>query len=150
MKREDIVKQLVPGVIVGFILGFAITSLVGVNPSDPVPNFIGGFVCCALPTLLNGIIVLKGTAKVLKRDLSIGKALIKILPYVVVGGLFGLFVVAGVVSGIMGINTCEISVLVTAIYEAILGVIVSTFTAYLALKSYEKSVKYTRRNIKNK
>ena len=150
MKKDDIIKQLVPGVIVGFILGFVITFLVGVNPDDQIPNFIGGFVCCALPTLLNGVIVLKGTSKVLKRDLSVGKALLRILPYVLAGGLFGLFIVAGVVAGLMGINTCEISVLVTAIYEAILGVVVSTVTAYMALKSYEKSVKYTRRTAKEK
>ena len=32
---------------------------------------------CAVPTLLNGIVVLKGTAKVLDRKLSIGKAFLR-------------------------------------------------------------------------
>ena len=64
----------------------------------------------------------------------------------IVTGAIGFLVVSLIVTQIMGINTCELSTIVTAIYEAILGVVVSTLFAYFALKSYEKKVKYTRRD----
>jgi len=50
----------------------------------------------------------------------------------------------------MGVSSCEISVLVTAICQALLGVCVSTVMAYIAFRRYEKSVKYTRRTDKEK
>ena len=146
MKKEDIVKQLLPGVIVGFILGFCLTMLVGVDTKNAIPNYIGGALCCGLPTLLNGLIVLKGTAKHLDRELSIKKAFFRILPLVFCALLFGFLFVVVFVEQIIGISTCDITVVNTAIYEALLGVIVSTLTAYIALKKYESDVKYTRRN----
>lgn len=146
MKRKDIFKQLLPGVIVGLILGFLITMLVGVNKESPIPNYIGGAMCCLIPTLLNCIIVLKGTAKKLKRKLSFGKALVRTIPYALIAAIIGFVVVSIVVTRLMGINTCELSTLITAIYQAFLGVIVSTISAYIALKKYEKDVKYTKRN----
>ena len=51
-----------------------------------------------------------------------------------------------IVEQLLGINSCEISKIATAIYQAILGVVVSTVAAYCALKKYESQVKYTRRN----
>ena len=146
MKSKDIFKQLLPGVIVGLVLGFCLTMLVGVNTENPIPNFIGGAMCCLIPTLLNTIIVLFGTAKHLNRKLSFGTALLMTIPYAIVAGAIGVLVVSLIVTQIMGINTCELSTIVTAIYEAILGVVVSTLFAYFALKSYEKKVKYTRRD----
>ena len=83
MKTKDVVKQLVPGLVVGFILGFVLITVVGVDTKNEVPNIIGGVMSCAIPTLLNGLIVLKGTAKVLDRKLSIGKALIRNIPYII-------------------------------------------------------------------
>ena len=80
MKSKDIIKQLAPGLIVGFILGFALITVVGVDTENEVPNIIGGVMSCAIPTLLNGLIVLKGTAKVLDRKLSIGKAFLINIP----------------------------------------------------------------------
>ena len=59
MKKNDIIKQLLPGIIVGFILGCILISLVGVNETDPIPNYIGGAMSCLVPTILNTIIVLK-------------------------------------------------------------------------------------------
>ena len=56
MKKNDIIKQLVPGLVVGFILGFILITIVGVNKEDEVPNLIGGVMSCAIPMLLNGII----------------------------------------------------------------------------------------------
>ncbi len=146
MKGKDIFKQLLPGVIVGLILGFCLTMLVGVNTENPMPNYIGGAMCCFIPTLLNCIIVLKGTAKHLNRKLSFGKALGRTMPYALVALVVGFGVVALIVEQVMGINTCELSTTTTAIYEAILGVVVSTISAYFALKKYESDVKYTKRN----
>ena len=145
MKSNDIAKQLFPGVIVGLILGFTLTMIVGVNKENPIPNYIGGAMCCFIPTLLNCVIVLKGTAKCLDRKLSIGKAFSQTLPYAFIALLIGLFVVAIFLERIIGISTRDISKLVTAIYQAILGVVASTIAAFIALKRYEKNVKYTRR-----
>ncbi len=146
MKGKDIFKQLLPGIIVGLILGFALTMLVGVNESDPIPNYIGGAMCCFVPTLLNCIIVLMGTAKELKRKLAIKDAIKRTIPLAIGALILGFIIVAIVVEKVLGINTCELSKLVTAIYQSILGVIVSTIAAYIALKKYVSDVKYTRRN----
>ena len=146
MKSKDVFKQLLPGVIVGLILGFCLTMLVGVNKEDPIPNYIGGAVGCFVPTLLNCIIVLKGTAKHLDRKLPFSKAILRTIPYALVALVIGFIVVAGIVDQLLGINTCELSSVVTALYEAILGVVVSTLFAYIALKRYESDVKYTKRD----
>ncbi len=145
MKKEDIAKQLLPGVVVGLVLGFVLTMLIGVNVEDEIPNYISGGMCCFVPTLLNCIVVLEMTAKHLKRNLPIGQAIIRTIPYALVALLFGFIFVAGVVTEVFGLDTRMISVLVTAIYEAILGVVVSTVAAFFALKKYESDVKYTRR-----
>ena len=90
MKSKDILKQLIPGLIVGFLLGFILITIVGVDKENEVPNIIGGVMSCAVPTLLNGLIVLKGTAKVLDRKLSIGKALVINIPYIIMAAILGL------------------------------------------------------------
>ena len=57
MRSKDVFKQLFPGIIVGFILGFIINYAAGVNPENNIPNIIGGVLACAVPVLLNGIII---------------------------------------------------------------------------------------------
>lgn len=146
MKGKDKLKQLVPGVVVGLILGFTLTFVVGVDKNNPIPNYIGGAMCCFIPTLLNCIIVLKGTAKHLDRKISFWEAFKRTLPYAIIALVIGFMVVAFVVEQIFGFSTCNIPVFVTALYEAVLGVIVSTISAYIALNDYEEDVKYTRRN----
>lgn len=148
MKSKDITKQLVPGIVVGLFLGFGLPMLVGVNPENPIPNYIGGAMCCFVPTLLNTIIVLKGTSKVLKRDLPMGETIKRTIPYALIGLVIGFLTVKLLVETILGYNTCEITKLNTALYQSVLGVIVSTILAYFALKKYEKDVKYTKRNKK--
>ena len=96
MKKNDIIKQLVPGLVVGLILGFILITIVGVNKEDEVPNLIGGVMSCAIPMLLNGIIVLKGTAKVLDRKLSIGKAFVRTIPYIIIAAIIGFLFAYGV------------------------------------------------------
>ena len=150
MKSEDIKKQLTPGIIVGLILGFGLSMLVGVDTQNEIPNFIGAAVSCLVPTLLNGVIVLKGTAKTLKRDLSIGSAFVKTAPYAIGAAIFGFIFAAGLISKGMHITIGTLPVFVVALYQALLGVMVSTLTAYSELKNYEKSVKYTRRSKKSK
>ncbi len=145
MKRNDIVKQLIPGIVVGFILGLILVSLVGVNTEDVIPNYIGGAMCCLVPTLLNTLIVLKSSSKILKRKISIIEILKRSIPYLLLSAITGLFVVAVIVEKVLNIDTRTISVLVTAIYESLLGVVTSTIFAYLALKKYIKDVKYTKR-----
>jgi len=148
MKSKDIFKQLLPGVIVGLILGFTLTMLVGVNEEDAIPNYIGGAMCCFIPVLLNCIIVLKGTAKHLKRQLSFGATLKYTIPYALIALVIGFAVVSLLVEKVLGIDTRQISVIITAIYQAILGVVISTLFAYIALKKYESKEKYTKRNKK--
>ncbi len=146
MKSKDIIKQLLPGVVVGFILGVVLTTVVGVDTENEIPNIIGGIMSCAVPTLLNGIIVLKGTAKVLDRKLSVGKALLRNLPYVLIAAVLGFLFAFGVLMNGLNIDLRTLETMENTLIFATLGVIVSTFLAYIALKSYEKSVKYTRRN----
>ena len=145
MKGKDIIKQLLPGVVVGFILGFVLTTVVGVDPENEIPNIIGGVMSCAIPTLLNGVIVLKGTAKVLDRKLSIGKAFLRNLPYVLVAAILGFIFAFGVLINGLNIDLRTLETMENTLIFATLGVIVSTLLAFIALKSYEKSVKYTRR-----
>ena len=56
MKSKDIVKQLLPGVVVGFILGIILVSLVGVDKENAIPNYIGGALCCLVPTIFSDIL----------------------------------------------------------------------------------------------
>lgn len=145
MKNKDITKQLLPGIIVGLILGFGLTMIVGVDTINPIPNYIGGAMCCFVPTLLNCIIVLNGTAKTLKRKITFGNSIKRTIPYAISSLILGFIIVAIVVEKILEINTCTIPIVTTAIYQAILGVIVSTVSAYFVLKKYESDVKYTKR-----
>lgn len=146
MKSKDIIKQLAPGLIVGFILGFALITVVGVDTENEVPNIIGGVMSCAIPTLLNGLIVLKGTAKVLDRKLSIGKAFLINIPYIIIAGILGFLFAYGVLMTALDIDLRTITQMENTLIFATLGAIISTFLAYFALRHYEKSVKYTRRD----
>ena len=38
MKSKDITKQLLPGIVVGFVLGFLLTMVVGVNTENKIPH----------------------------------------------------------------------------------------------------------------
>ena len=145
MKSKDIIKQLAPGLIVGFILGFALITVVGVDTENEVPNIIGGVMSCAIPTLLNGLIVLKGTAKVLDRKLSIGKAFLINIPYIIIAGILGFLFAYGVLMTALDIDLRTLTQMENTLIFATLGAIISTFLAYFALRHYEKSVKYTRR-----
>ena len=146
MKGKDIIKQLLPGVVVGFILGFVLTTVVGVDPENEIPNIIGGVMSCAIPTLLNGVIVLKGTAKVLDRKLSIGKAFLINIPYIIIAGILGFLFAYGVLMTALDIDLRTLTQMENTLIFATLGAIISTFLAYFALRHYEKSVKYTRRD----
>ena len=146
MKSKDIIKQLAPGLIVGVILGFALITVVGVDTENEVPNIIGGVMSCAIPTLLNGLIVLKGTAKVLDRKLSIGKAFLINIPYIIIAGILGFLFAYGVLMTALDIDLRTLQPMENTLIFATLGAIISTFLAYFALRHYEKSVKYTRRD----
>lgn len=146
MKSKDMFKQLFPGVIVGFILGFVINHAAGVNPDNNIPNIIGGVLACAVPTLLNGIIVLKGTAKHLDRTLSIGDAFKRNIKYIFVGSLIGFFFMVGMIKS--GVELTQIPRMTNTITNAILGVVVSTLLGYLTIREYASDVKYTRKNNK--
>lgn len=146
MKSKDILKQLIPGLIVGFLLGFILITIVGVDEENEVPNIIGGVMSCAIPTLLNGLIVLKGTAKVLDRKLSIGKALVINIPYIIMAAILGLLFTYGVLMTALDIDLRTLSQMENTLIFATLGAILSTVLAYFALRHYEKSVKYTRRD----
>lgn len=145
MKSKDIARQLVPGLIAGFILGFILITIVGVDEGNEIPNIIGAVMSCAVPCLLNGVIVLKGTAKTLERKLSIGKALVMNIPYIILAAIIGFLYSYIYMKTILGFNLCALSPMQNTIIFASLGAVVSTILAYVALKDYEKRVKYTRR-----
>lgn len=145
MKKEDVVKQLIPGVIVGIVLGSIIGYLAGVDAQNSLKNHIGGMIACLIPCLLNCTIVVKGTAKVLKRELSVPRAFIHSLPYIIIGAVFGLFFHAVILGALCKLDTREFSRIGMTALNMVLGVVVSTVMGFVALKSYEKDVKYTRR-----
>ena len=145
MKKKDMFKQLVPGIVVGFILGFILVTLVGVNKESSLPNYLGGAMCCLLPTFLNCLVVLKLSAKQIKRKISFGDAIKRALPYCLVAVVIGLVIVIVIIEKVLSIDTRTLSVLTTSIYQATLGVVVSSISAYMALKKYLKDVKYTKR-----
>lgn len=150
MKKKDIIKQLIPGVIVGAVLGGVINTLAGVNTKEIMPNVINAMLASAIPTLLNGTIVLLGTSKILERKLSVLKAFLNNLIYVLIAAVLGFAFSFGLLHGLLNIDLKEITVLVNTIVLSILGIVVSTLLAYIALKRYEKSVKFTRRDAKKK
>ena len=150
MKREDIIKQLVPGVIMGVVLGGVLNYTAGVNETNAVANFIGGTLACLVPTLLNCTIVVKSTAKVLNRELSVAKAFTNSIPEIVCSAIVGFVTYAVILTAILGINTCEFTRVGITVFNSILGIVVSTVAAYSALKKYEKRVKYTKRTKKEK
>lgn len=145
MKNKEIVKLLVPGVIVGLFLGFLLTMLVGVNKEDAIPNYFGGAMCCIVPTFLNCLVVLKMGSKQIKRKISFIEIFKRVLPYLILAGVIGLVFVILLIENVLKIDTRTLSVMVTAVYQSILGVVVSTICAYLAFKKYLSDVKYTKR-----
>lgn len=145
MKRKDIIEALYPGIFISLVLGYCITMFIGVNDTDMVPNMIGGIICCFIPTLFNTTIVLKMTAKKLKRDISVEDAIGKTIRYTIMAALIGFLVVAWFLPVVLGIDPREMSTYHTALYQAPLAALVSTVLAFVALKRYEKSVKYKKR-----
>ncbi len=145
MKSKEIVKLLFPGVIAGMVLGFGLGMLVGVNPTDPKPNYIGGAICCLVPTLLNCIVVLKLASKGLKRTISFGAVLKRALPLIICAAIVGLLTYVVVIEKVMGLNCCELGKVTNAVIQAALGIVTSTLGAYIAVKKYIKDVKYTKR-----
>ena len=143
MKFKDKFKILFPGVIAGVILGVIVNSLAGVNTENIIPNIIGIVLSCAVPVLLNGIIVLCTTAKALDRELTVGEAFKRNISYVFVGSVIGLFYACGMINA--GVILTEISELNNTINNTILGIVVSTMFGYFALVDYAKDVKYTKR-----
>lgn len=146
MKNKDVIKQLVPGLVIGFFLGFGLIFLVGVDEENLVPNIFGGIMSCAVPTLLNGIIVLKGTAKVLDRKISLGQTFLRNLPYVLIAGVLGFLFAYGYLTVLLDIDIRTFTRIGNAALFAIFGALISTLLAYFTIKNYEKAVKYTRRN----
>ncbi len=145
MKGKDIFKQLLPGAIAGIVLGMGLTYLVGVNRENVIPNYIGGAMCCLIPTFLNCLIVLKGTAKHLDRKISLKDAFLRTLPWMLLAGIIGLLIVAVGIEKILHIDTRTIPLSTTMIYQTCMGIVSSTIFAYIALKKYVADVKYTKR-----
>ena len=148
MKGKDIFKQLVPGIFVGFILGFVINFIAGVDTVNPVPNMIGIVLSCTIPVALNGVIILMGTAKVLKRKLSIKEAFERNSVYIVLGTFIGFFYVVSMLN--CGVDLTQVNPITNTVNNALLGMVVSTLIGYFTIKEYAADVKYTRREKKNK
>ena len=76
---------------------------------------------------------------------SLPFAFLRNLPYVVIAAIIGFLFARVYLVMILGIDLCTIDRMVNTLMYASLGAIVSTILAFIALKQYEKSVKYTRR-----
>lgn len=148
MRSKDIYKQLVPGIFVGFLLGFVINFLAGVNTVNPVPNMIGIVLSCTVPVALNGVIILMGTAKFLDRKLSVGEAFKRNSVYILLGTFIGFFYMVGMLN--CGVDLTQVNEMTNTINNALLGVAVSTVLGYFTIKDYAEDVKYTRRDKKKK
>lgn len=145
MKSKDVVKQLIPGIVMGIVLGTVIGFLVGVDKENVMKNNIGGLMACLIPCLLNCTIVVKGTAKVLKRKLSVLKAFTGSLLEIIIGAIIGFLFHLVVLGKLLHLNTCDFTKVQMTVINMVLGVVVSTLMAYIALRKYEKRVKYTKR-----
>ena len=145
MKKEDVKKQLIPGVIMGIVLGSVIGYLVGVDTVDVMKNHIGGLMACLIPCLLNCVIVVKGTAKVLKQKLSVPRAFVVALPEIILGAAIGIVFHIVILTMMFRLDTCTFTRIEMTLVNMVLGVVVSTFMGYLALRSYESKVKTTKR-----
>ena len=101
--------------------------------------------CCLIPTFLNCLIVLKGTAKQLDRKISMKDTFLRTLPWMLLAGIIGFLIVTLGIEKIMGVDTRTIPLITTMIYQTCLGIVSSTLFAYIALKKYVSDVKYTKR-----
>lgn len=146
MKLKEIIKQLIPGCFVGIILGFGLAYLVGVNATDPIPNYIGSMMCCALPTFLNSLVILKGTSKVLDRHISMKDSFVRTLPFVLLAAIIGVTVVAGIMDGIFQLEVKTFDRVSFACICSLMGIIVQSILGYSVITKYAKDVKYTKRN----
>lgn len=140
MKEEQVAKLLVPGVIVGIILGFGLGMIVGVNPDDKMPNYIAGALCCFIPTILNCVIVLENGAKILKQELPVKTALGRIFKYAIFAFMIG-FIIVFILDFVFAIDPRTLTDFFAAVEQAVMGVIVSTGMAYVSLRRYEDYVK---------
>lgn len=145
MKKEEIVKQLVPGIILGIVLGTVIGYLVGVDKTDVMKNNIGGLMACLIPCILNCTIVILTSAKTMKRKISLPKAFVMAIPVIIIGALLGLFFHIVILQALMGIDTCTFTKIKMTLVNMLLGVVVSTLMGYVAILVYIRKVKYTRR-----
>ena len=150
MKTKDLVKLLLPGVIVGAIVGFGIGMLAGVNTEEAIPNYIGGALCCLIPTLLNCTIVLKMGAKMLDREISMLDIFKRILSYLFSALVIGVISYVVILEQFAGIDSRELATVTNAGYQAMLGVMVSTVMGYIVVNKYAADVKYTKRKTTKK
>ena len=146
MKKDQVVKLLIPGVIMGFVLGSIIGYLAGVDANDVMKNNIGGMAACLIPCLLNCTIVVKQAAGVLNRKISVLKAFTHSIPEIIAGAVIGLLFHAVILAKVLNINTCTFSRIGMTALNMILGIVVSTIMGYIAIRTYESKVKYTKRN----
>ena len=91
------------------------------------------------------LIVLKTGSKAVNRNLSVGSAFLRAIPFAIGAGILGFLIVFGLIENVIQISTCDISLGVTIAYQATLGVLVSTLLALVALNKYLSDVKYTKR-----
>lgn len=148
---KDYAKILLPGCVIGGMLClFVGYFVIKVDTVNPMKNIMGGFLGCFVVSMLNSLVSLKQTAKTIDRKISVGKCLLTALPYALMAGIIGLVVVGPIMSGVLQINTCEISRSGHMLYNAGLQVILSTIVAYIAMRSYVSTVKYTKRNSNTK
>ena len=146
MKRKNYFNQMVWGLMIGVIIGAGISYYFGVDAENTLKNHLSGMIVCLVLCLLNCTFAVYNSAKVLKRKASIIEALIHSIPEIIFGAAFGMFFHAVILASFMHVNTYEFSRICMTILNTALGVIVSLIMGFFAAKSYEKTVKYTKRD----
>ena len=136
MTNKQIARQLPPGVVAGTLLGLGVNYAVGVN-TEVMPNIISGAMAAIVPTILNSLVVLKTSRKLVRQPLPAGRAAGLIAVLSVFAGLIGL-ALAAAIHFVLKIDLTTLSRLNFAILFAIMCVTVQTVMGVVLLKKLSK------------
>lgn len=132
MTNKQIAGQLLPGVVAGMLLGLGVNYAVGVN-AEVMPNIISGAMAAIAPTILNSLVVLKTSRKLIDQRPSKGKVAGLVACLAVLAGLIG-FAVAALMQFVLNIDLTALARMNFAVLYAVVGVTIQTAMGVVLLK----------------
>lgn len=132
MTNKQIAGQLLPGVVAGTLLGLGVNYAVGVN-AEVVPNIISGAMAAIVPTILNSLVVLKTSRKLVKQPLSAGQAAKLVAGLALIAGVVG-FAFAACMQFVLNIDLTALARMDFAVLYAVAGVTIQTIMGVVLLK----------------